>query len=164
MQSCPRWLPLVWFTRPSIVITSQINSPDPGKYLPDLPDFRLLLVKLIAQTQANTCLSCPISCSTTPGVTHMSSAHVVHACRPCTSSEHHPGIVCTLFTCQLRMRVCCLHQDTSSAHHLYIICAATHGQHGSELSFTVTGICYWMEFVAGMLNFSISGLCKWFAR
>ena len=58
----------------------------------------------------------------------------------------------------------CLHTHMSSAHHLYIICTATHGQHGPELSFTVTGICYWMEFVAGMLNFSISGLCKWFAR
>ena len=46
----------------------------------------------------------------------------------------------------------------------HVICTATHGQHGPELSFTVTGICYWMEFVAGMLNFSISGLCKWFAR
>ena len=45
--------------------------------LSDLPDLRLLLVKLIAETQANTCLSCPISCSTTPGVTRTSSAHVV---------------------------------------------------------------------------------------
>ena len=53
---------------------------------------------------------------------------------------------------------------TSSIHYLYIICTATHGQHGPELSFTVTGICYWMEFVAGMLNCSISGLCKWFVR
>ena len=61
MQSCPRWLPLVWFTRPSVVtsqinswdsgkyplvwftrpsvVTSQINSRDPGKYLPELPNF-----------------------------------------------------------------------------------------------------------------------------
>ena len=38
MQRCPRWLPLVWFTRPSVV-TSQINSQDPGKYLPELPNF-----------------------------------------------------------------------------------------------------------------------------
>ena len=36
----------------------------------------------------------------------------------------------------------CLHTHMSSAHHLYIICTATHSQHGPELSFTVTGICY----------------------
>ena len=46
-----------------------------------------------------------------------------------------------LITCNL---VCayCLHTHMSSAHHLYIICTATHGQHGPELSFTVTGIRY----------------------
>ena len=36
----------------------------------------------------------------------------------------------------------CLNTHMSSKHHLYIICTATHGQHGPELSFTVTGICY----------------------
>ena len=46
-----------------------------GFLLSDLPDLRLLLVKLIAKTQANTYLSCPILCSTTPSVTCMSSAH-----------------------------------------------------------------------------------------
>ena len=46
----------------------------------------------------------------------------------------------------------------------YVICTATYGQHGPELSFTVTGICYWMEFVAGMLKCFISGSCTWFAR
>ena len=56
--------------------TSQINSRDPGKYfLSDLPDQLLLLVKLIADTQANTCLSCLVLWSTTPGVMHTSSAH-----------------------------------------------------------------------------------------
>ena len=35
-----------------------------------------------------------------------------------------------------------LNTHMSSKHHLYIICTATHGQHGPELSFTVTGICY----------------------
>ena len=36
----------------------------------------------------------------------------------------------------------CLNTHMSSAHHLYVICTATHGYHGPELSFTVTGICY----------------------
>ena len=62
--------------------------------LSDLPDLRLLLVKLIAETQANTCLSCPISCSTTPGVTRTSSAHVVRTCRPHTDDVRvTPGVV-----------------------------------------------------------------------
>ena len=106
-----------------------------GFLLSDLPDLRLLLlVKLIAQTQANTCLSCPISCSTTPGVMRTSSTHIVHACRP--------RVICTLSTCHLCMRVCCPHQDTSSAHCLQAICTTPHGHCGPELSFTVTGICY----------------------
>ena len=110
-------------------------------------DLWLLLVKLIAETQANTCLSCPISCSTTPGVTRTSSADVVHAHLPRTSSVYvvhacHLHIVSTSFVCYLCMRICCPHQDTSSAHHLYVICTATHGHRGPELSFTVTGICY----------------------
>ena len=46
-----------------------------------------------------------------------------------------------LITCNL-VSAYCLHTHMSSAHHLYIICTATHGQHGPELSFTVTGICY----------------------
>ena len=64
-----------------------------------------------------------------------------------------------LITCNL-VSAYCLHTHMSSTHHLYVICTATHGQHGPELSFTVTGICYWMEFVAGMLNCFISG--SWF--
>ena len=136
-QSCPRWLPLVWFTRPSVV-TSQINSWDPGEYLRELPNFMQYYT--------------------------WCHVHVVRACCPCTSSVCHLHVICTLSACHLCMRVCCPHQDTSPAHHLYVICTATHGQHGPELSFTVTGICYWMEFVAGMLNCFISGSCKWFAR
>ena len=46
-----------------------------------------------------------------------------------------------LITCNL-VSAYCLHTHMSSAHHLYVICTATHGQHGPELSFTVTGICY----------------------
>ena len=46
-----------------------------------------------------------------------------------------------LITCNL-VSAYGLHTHMSSAHHLYIICTATHGQHGPELSFTVTGICY----------------------
>ena len=34
------------------------------------------------------------------------------------------------------------HTHMSSTHHLYIICTATHGQYGPEVSFTVTGIHY----------------------
>ena len=46
-----------------------------------------------------------------------------------------------LITCNL-ISAYCLHTHMSSAHHLYVICTATHGQHGPELSFTVLGICY----------------------
>ena len=46
-----------------------------------------------------------------------------------------------LITCNL-VSAYCLHTHMSSAHHLYVICTGTHGQHGPELSFTVTGICY----------------------
>ena len=55
---------------------------------------------------------------------------------------------------------CCPHMHTSSTHRLPVIHTTPHGQRGPELSFTVTGICYLMEFVAGMLNCFISGSCK----
>ena len=55
---------------------------------------------------------------------------------------------------------CHPHMHTSSAHHLHIVRTTPRGQRGPELSFTVTGICYLMEFVAGMLNCFISGSCK----
>ena len=127
--------------------SSQINSRDPGKYLPELPNFM----------QYYTWCHAHIVRVHRP---RTSSAHVVHARCPGTSSARCLHIVSTSSVCHLCMRICCPHQDTSSAHHLYVICTATHGQHGPELSFTVTGICYLMEFVAGMLNCFISGLCK----
>ena len=74
-----------------------------------------------------------------PHVVHMSSAHRSQA-----------GMSST----------CCPHMHTSSAHRLPVIHTTPHGQCGPELSFTVTGICYLMEFVAGMLNCFISGSCK----
>ena len=100
-----------------------------GILLSALPDFWLLLVKLLAKTQANTCLSCPISCSTTPSIMHKSSAcarhlHIVHTY---TSSAH---IVC--------MCIC----------HPHIICSTPHGQRGPKLSFyfdrnwLLNGICH----------------------
>ena len=55
---------------------------------------------------------------------------------------------------------CCPHMHMSSAYHLPVIHTTPHGQRGPELSFTVTGICYLMEFVARMLNCFISGSCK----
>ena len=59
-------------------------------------------------------------------------------------------VIRTSSACHLQVgtsSACHLHMHTSSTHHLPVICTATHGQHGPELSFTVTGICYWMEFV-----------------
>ena len=149
MQSCPRWRPLVWFTRPSVVVTSQINSPDPGKYLPELPNFMQYYTW------------CHMH------VVHTLSTHVIcthHLHVVCASSVCHLHVICMLSACHLCMRICCPHQDTSSAHCLQAICTTPHGHRGPELSFTVTGICYWMEFVAGMLNCFISGLRKWFVR
>ena len=90
------------------VVTSQINSQDPGKYLPELPNFMQYYT--------------------------WCHAHDVRARRP--------RIVCTSSACHLCMRICCLHQDTSSAHCLQAICTTPHGHCGPELSFTVTGICY----------------------
>ena len=74
-----------------------------------------------------------------PDIIHMSSAH-----RPQVGMSS----------------ACCPHMHTSSAYRLPVIRTTPHGQCGPELSFTVTGICYLMEFVARMLNCFISGLCK----
>ena len=41
---------------------------------------------------------------------------------------------------------CHPHMHMSSAHHLPVIRTTPHGQRGPQLSFTVTGICYLMEF------------------
>ena len=79
----------------------------------------LLLVKLIAETQANTCLSCPILCSTTPSITCMSSAHRLYM----RTHHLHTHVVCT-----------------SSV-------STPHGQRGPKLSFysdrnwLLNGIC-----------------------
>ena len=108
------------------------------------------------------CLRCRISCSTAPGITCTSSAHRLHVIW--TSSACRLHVISTLSACHLRMRICCPHQDTSSAHCRQAICITPHGHRGPELSITVTGICYWIEFVTGMLNCFISGSCKWFAR
>ena len=95
--------------------SSLCRAVQDGFLLSDLPDLRLLLVKLIAKTQANTCLSCPISCSTTPGVTRTSSAYVVRVRRPRTSSAH---VICARHP-RTSPRVVC----ASSPHHLCVICA-----------------------------------------
>ena len=68
------------------------------------------------------------------------------------SSAHRPQVG--------MLSACCPHMHMSSAYHLPVIGTPPHGQHGPELSFTVTGICYLMEFVARMLNCFISGSCK----
>ena len=83
-----------------LLLVKLIAETQASILLSDLPDLWLLLVKLIAETQANTCLSCPISCSTTPGVIRArrprtSSTHIVRAHHPCTSSTCCPLIVST---------------------------------------------------------------------
>ena len=118
MQSCcalwifSRWLPLVWFTRPSV-----------------------LIVKLIAETQANICLSCPISCSTTPGDMRMSSVHRPHIVHMLSAHHLHAH---TSSTCHLHTHTsstCHPHTHTSSTCHLHIICSTPHGHCGTKLSF-----------------------------
>ena len=97
-----------------------------GFLLSDLPDLQLLLlVKLIAQTQANICLSCPISCSTTPGVTCTSSArhpctssmHIVH-----TLSVHCPHVICTSSACCPHVICACAYVVRTRTHHPHIVC------------------------------------------
>ena len=99
MQSCcalfvlifSRWLPLVWFTRPSVVI-----------------------VKLIVKTQANNCLSCPISCSTTPSDMHTCHlhAHMSSACHLhiiCSTPHGHCGTKLSFYCDRnwLLNEICC---------------------------------------------------------
>ena len=105
MQSCPRWLPLVWFTRlrlllvkliaetqasillsdlPDLVVTSQINSRDPGKYLPELPNFM----------QYYTWCHAHVVRARRPRTTRTSSAHVVRARHPRTSSARCLHVIC----------------------------------------------------------------------
>ena len=78
--------------------------------------------------------------------TLFTQTHIVNAIYMLYAHIH---IICYVsFTFLIYLITCnsvsayCLHTHMSSAHHLYVICTATHGQHGTELSFTVTGICY----------------------
>ena len=113
-----------------LLLVKLIAETQASILLSDLPDLRLLLVKLIAETQANTCLSCPISCSTTPGVTRTSSAHIVRSSSPCR--------LCVICACAYVVR--------TRTHHPHIIYTSSAllpmVTGGPELSFTVTGICY----------------------
>ena len=88
MQSCSRWRLLVWFTRP-LVVTSQINSQDPGKYLPELPNF------MQYYTRHHVHVIC----------TSSACAHRLHAHVICMLSAH---IVC--------IRTCHLHIICSTPH------------------------------------------------
>ena len=103
------------------------------------------------------CLSCPISCSTTPGAMRMLSALRLHIIHMCMSSAHcpHAHIVCmsSVPECRLHTHVIC----TSSAELLMV---------SVDLNYlsTLTGSGYWMEFVTAMLSCFISGSYKWFVR
>ena len=102
----------------------------------------------------HTCLSCPISCSTTPGVICMSSAdtyvicmsstchlHVIctHICHPhvvCMSSAHFPELPNFMqYYTWCHLHVICRHTHhlhvicTSSACHLHIIYRCVHHLH-----------------------------------
>ena len=76
-----------------------------------------------------------------------------------------------LITCNL-VSAYCLHTHMSSAHHLYVICTATHGQHGPELSFycdrnlLLNGICgqeCWIFPFQDYVNDLRDNLCCWFS-
>ena len=143
-----------------------------GFLLSDLPDLRLLLVKLIAQTQANTCLSCPISCSTTPGVTRTTCGHVARA----RTSWHQ---VCTAWNWALRQvfawvsainLTCPGLVNHMSARLLHVICVLS--VHGHMLCTSSAlhpwSLGAWTIFycVAGMLNCfcTLSGHCSHLIR
>ena len=109
-----------------LLLVKLIAKTQASILLSDLPDLWLLLVKLIAETQANTCLSCPISCSTTPGVTRTSSTHVVCARHPHTSSVHviharRPHVVCSSSPRCLCVICACAYVVRTRTHHLHII-------------------------------------------
>ena len=109
---------------PAVVVTSQINSPDPGKYLPELPNF----MQYYTWCHPHVVRTCR---------PRTSSTHIVRACCLRTSSAHHLHVVC----------VSSVHAHMLSApghiiRTLQAICTTPHGHRGPELSFTVTGICY----------------------
>ena len=62
-----------------------------------------------------------------------------------TSSTHHPQAGTS--------SACHPHMHTSSTHHLPVVRTTPHCQRGPELSFTVTGICYLMEFYGKNVEF-----------
>ena len=77
----------------------------------------------------SSCLSCRISCSTTPGMTCTSSTHCPHAHVICMLSA--PAChLHVIWTCHLHLHV--IHTCTC---HPHIICSTPHGQHGPKLSF-----------------------------
>ena len=94
-----------------------------------------------------TCLSCPISCSSTPGVIWMSSAHC-----PGThiSFECHPHIIHRQVRHPRIVYRHVRHPHVIYRHicHPHIICRIPHGQRGPELSFycnrnwLLNGICH----------------------
>ena len=119
MQSCPRWLPLVWFTRPSIVVTSQINSPDPGKYLPELPNFMQYYT--------------------------WCHAHIVRARHPCTSSTHRPHVVCASSARHPCVICACSYVVRTRTHHLHII--YTSSALLPMVSMGLNYLLLWQEFI-----------------
>ena len=95
---------------------------------------------------ASSCLSCPISCSTTPSIMCTSSAHAIH---PHVLRTCHPHLH-IVRTCTLSAPVCHPHLHVIHMHtcHPRIICSTPHGQHGPKLSFysdriwLLNGICH----------------------
>ena len=86
----------------TFTFTSQINSPHPGKYLPELPSFMEYYTRHHAH------------------IIHMrmSSAHACHL---------HVVRMRTLSTRHLHVHVICT--SSTDAHHLHIICACAHVIH-----------------------------------
>ena len=113
----------------------------------------------------DTCLSCPISWSTTPGVilmssahhpqTHMLSAHHLHVICTHMSSTCHLHVICTLpwvaqFPAVLCLvsSACHLQTHMSSACHLHIICRYIHhlhSPHGPHCISCAKDTSYWCD-------------------
>ena len=109
-----------------------------GKYFPELPNFMQYYTWCHAHVIRTRRL-----CTSSAHHPHTSSAHVIRAHHPNVihaSSAHRLHVVCTLSACHLCMRVCCPHQDTSSAH-----CRPS-----APLLMVTVGLNYlllWQEFV-----------------
>ena len=114
------------------------------------------VIRMSSTCHLHTCLSCPISCSTTPGVIHtlsadthiicMSSAHCLHVvcthiCHPhviCMSSAHLPE----LLNFMQYYTWCHPHFICRHTHHLQVVCTSSadahiisNNPHGPELCF-----------------------------